>query len=280
MLRLSRITDYLSQKSGMWIVGGCILLVLVLGVMDYLSGYVRSISAFYLIPVLIATWYRGIAAGYLTTLIAVLATTVSGILTPDLPEKYFTLYWNAIVKILFFTVVILILNAWRLERFYSRTDYLTGINNRYNFSEILHTELERCRRFNHPLSLVYMDVDNFKFINDRYGHKTGDELLKLVSKILTDNFRTVDTIARLGGDEFVILMPETASVEVERKIKLIHTSMLKAMESNHWPVTFSFGIAVFLNSAFNPDEMLKMSDALMYRAKQSGKNCVVTETYI
>jgi PleD family two-component response regulator len=75
-------------------------------------------------------------------------------------------------------------------------------------------------------------------------------------------------------------MPETASVEVEDKIKLVRNSLLAAMESNNWPATFSFGIAVFLDSVYQPDEMLTMADALMYRAKQSGKNCVVTEIYI
>ena len=278
-MKLSGLTSYLAQKSAFWILSNSLLFVIILGVMDYSTGYVRSISVFYLIPVLIATWYTGVAAGILIAFIAVLSTTVSGMLTPHLPDKYFTLYWNAIVRFLFFITSILILNAWKKERFYARIDYLTGINNRYNFFEILRAELERFKRFNHPLSIVYMDVDNFKTINDQLGHKSGDELLKIVAKTLRDNFRSVDTIARLGGDEFVILMPETEASAAEVKIRMVQESLLEKIALKKWPVTFSFGIAVFVNSIFSPDEMLRMADHLMYKAKQGGKNCIVTDIY-
>lgn len=278
-MRLSGITSYLAQKSGIWILSNSVLFVFFLGVMDYLTGYARSISAFYLIPVLITTWYTGIAAGILVALVAVFSTTISGTLTLHLPDRYFTLYWNAAVRMLFFIVSILILNAWRHERFYARIDYLTCINNRYNFLEILRSELERCRRFNHPLSIVYMDVDNFKTVNDQFGHKSGDELLKLVAKTLTENFRSVDTIARLGGDEFVILMPETESAEVEDKIRMVQKNLLEKMNLKKWPATFSFGIAVFTDFTLSPDEMIKTADLLMYKAKQSDKNCIITNIY-
>jgi diguanylate cyclase (GGDEF)-like protein len=278
-MRLSGLTSYLAQKSAIWILSNNILFVIILGYADYLTGYSRSISVFYLIPVLIATWYTGVGAGILIALIAVLSTTASGILTPHLPDKYFTLYWNAIFRFLFFITSILILNAWKKERFYARMDYLTGINNRYNFFEILRAELERCRRFNHPLSIVYMDVDNFKTVNDQFGHKSGDELLKIVAKILAENFRSVDTIARLGGDEFVILMPETSSAEAENKIRIVQKILLENMNFKKWPATFSFGIAVFTNFSLSPDEMIKTADLLMYKAKQSGKNRIVTNIY-
>jgi len=278
-MRLSGLTSYLAQKSAIWILSNNILAVIILGIVDYWTGYSRSISVFYLLPVLISTWYTGVGTGILTALIAVLSTTVSGILTPHLPDKYFTLYWNAIVRFLFFITSILILNAWKKEKFYARMDYLTGINNRYSFFEILREEVERCRRFNHPLSIVYMDIDNFKTVNDQFGHKSGDELLKTVAKILTENFRSVDTIARLGGDEFVILMPETESAEAENKIMMVQQSLLEKMNLKKWPVTFSFGIAVFTNFTLSSDEMIKTADLLMYKAKQSGKNCIITDMY-
>lgn len=278
-MKLSGLTSYIAQKSAVWILSNSIFVVIILGVADYWTGYSRSISVFYLIPVLIATWYTGVLSGILVALIAVFSTTASGILTPHLPDKFFTLYWNAIVRFLFFIISILILNAWKHERFYARIDYLTGINNRYNFFEILRAELERCKRFNHPLSIIYVDVDNFKTVNDQFGHKSGDELLKLVAKTLTDNFRSVDTIARLGGDEFAILMPETESVEVENKIRIVQTSLLEKMNLKKWPATFSFGIAVFTNLTLSPDEMLKTADLLMYKAKQGGKNCIIIDIY-
>lgn len=278
-MRLSGLTSYLAQKSANWIISVNVVVVLMLGIVDYFTGYVRSISVFYLIPVLVSTWYAGIGAGILIAMIAVLSTTVSGIITTNLPDRYFTLYWNAIVRFLFFITSILILNAWKHERIFARSDYLTGINNRYHFFGILNTELERCRRFNHPLSIVYMDVDNFKTVNDQFSHKAGDELLKIVAKTLTENFRSVDTIARLGGDEFIILMPETLSTEVEVKIRMVQKSLLEKMNLKKWPATFSFGIAVFTNFSLSPDEMIKTADLLMYKAKQSGKNRIVTNIY-
>jgi diguanylate cyclase (GGDEF)-like protein len=278
-MRLSGITSYFAKKSGIWILSNSILVVLLFGVIDYMTGYAKSISVFYLIPVLISTWYTGVAAGILTALIAVFSTAVSGIPAPYVPDKYFTLYWNAAVRTIFFITSILILNAWKKERIYARTDYLTGISNRYNFSEILRAEMARGKRFNHALSLVYMDVDNFKTINDQFGHKAGDDLLKLVAKILRENFRSVDTIARLGGDEFVILMPETESAEVEDKIRMVQKSLLEKMNLKKWPATFSIGIAVFTNFTLSPDEMIKTADLLMYKAKQNGKNCITTNIY-
>jgi len=278
-MRLSGITSYFAKKSGFWILSNSIFVVLLLGVIDYMTGYAKSISIFYLIPVLISTWYTGVAAGILTALIAVFSTAVSGILAPYVPDKYFTLYWNAAVRTIFFITSILILNAWKKERIYARTDYLTGISNRYNFSEILRAEMARGKRFNHSLSLVYMDVDNFKTINDQFGHKAGDDLLKLVAKILRENFRSVDTIARLGGDEFVILMPETESAEVEDKIRMVQKSLLEKMNLKKWPATFSIGIAVFTNFTLSPDEIIKTADLLMYKAKQNGKNCITTNIY-
>lgn len=278
-MRLSGITSYLAQKSWGWILSNSIFVVLLMGFMDYITGYNRSISAFYLIPILVSTWYTGIAAGLLVALIAVLLTTLSGIITLPQEDKYFTLYWNAFIRTFFFITSILILNAWKKERFYARIDHLTGISNRYKFFEMLSVEVDRCRRFNHPLSIIYFDVDNFKTVNDQFGHKVGDDLLKLVAKFLRNNFRTVDIIARLGGDEFVILMPETASTEAESKIKILQNDLLEQMKLKGWPATFSFGIATFTNSILPPDEILKQADLLMYKAKQSGKNNIMVKTY-
>jgi diguanylate cyclase (GGDEF)-like protein len=98
------------------------------------------------------------------------------------------------------------------ERNLSRTDTLTGIPNRRAFLESLEIEKNRARRYDHPLTLDYVDLDHFKQLNDTLGHNTGDELLRVVANAMKLDVRQVDVLARLGGDEFAVLLPETGRV--------------------------------------------------------------------
>ena len=95
------------------------------------------------------------------------------------------------------------------ERELSGTDVLTGIRNARSFREVLGAEIERSKRFQRPFTVAYLDLDNFKTVNDCHGHEHGDELLRLVGNTILTGIRKTDTVARLGGDEFALLLPET-----------------------------------------------------------------------
>jgi len=160
----------------------------------------------------------------------------------------------------------------------SVTDALTGIANRRHFEWRLSEEIERARRYLYPLSALMLDLDNFKRINDTYGHIVGDVVLKQVAQRLRDALRRTDFLARYGGEEFVILAPQTPSDKVfilaERLRRVISESPIKVDENLSLQITISIGVAVFPDHAQNESELVKAADVALYKAKQSGKNRV------
>ena len=120
---------------------------------------------------------------------------------------------NSVAHMAAFATIIALLSSLRrshaAERRLARTDPLTGIANPRSFVEAANAELERQLRFQRPLTVAYLDLDNFKTVNDRFGHRTGDEVLSAVARALRESTRATDHLARLGGDEFAVLMPET-----------------------------------------------------------------------
>jgi len=161
----------------------------------------------------------------------------------------------------------------KLEKM-TQTDFLTKTLNRKTFRKMLGSEVQRARRYGHPLSLIFFDIDNFKKINDTYGHKVGDKVLKEVSALVGDGVRENDALCRWGGEEFLLLLPETGrptALEVAEKLR-------KAVEAHPIPeagggVTCSFGVAQ-LEGEEHPEQFVNRADMSMYQAKQSGKNKV------
>jgi diguanylate cyclase (GGDEF)-like protein len=125
-----------------------------------------------------------------------------------------------------------------------------------------------------PFSLAYIDLDDFKWVNDTPGHGTGDNVLRLVVESLEQSTRATDVVARLGGDEFAVLFPETgadAGSEAALHIRLV---LLDSMRKNDWPVTFSIGMVTYNEPPASVDEMIKAADTLMYSVKETTKNAV------
>ncbi len=149
------------------------------------------------------------------------------------------------------------------------TDALTGIYNWRHFRDRLEYEVARNKRQNHPLSLIFFDVDNLKIYNDKFGHSGGNEILKAIARIITWSIRKdVDSAYRFGGDEFAILLPETNSQQATEVAKRI---IKKLSESNLCDVTLSFGIAE-LEPDIDADTLLKRADEAMYLSKQDPNN--------
>lgn len=149
------------------------------------------------------------------------------------------------------------------------TDALTGIYNWRHFRDRLEYEVARNKRQNHPLSLIFFDVDNLKIYNDKFGHSGGNEILKAIARIITWSIRKdVDSAYRFGGDEFAIILPETNSKQATEVAKRI---IKRLSESNLCDVTLSFGIAE-LEPDIDPDTLLKRADEAMYLSKQDPNN--------
>lgn len=165
-------------------------------------------------------------------------------------------------------------DALEREKDEARLDFLTKIANRRAFYEVGLREITRARRYNRPLTLLYIDLDNFKQVNDAFGHETGDELLVEVAATIRCNVRATDLVARLGGDEFALLLTETnreAGLVVTNKLR---ETLLRAMQERNWPVTFSIGMVSFTVPPASVEEMVKQADEVMYSVKQRGKNSI------
>jgi diguanylate cyclase (GGDEF)-like protein len=165
------------------------------------------------------------------------------------------------------------------ERALSRTDYLTGTANVRAFYEVAQQEIERARRYHHPFTVAYLDVDNFKSVNDQFGHRTGDRLLRVVAQAIQNDLRPTDTMARLGGDEFALLLPEANCEAAAVVLRRVQERVLREMQKHRWPVTLSVGALTCLNPPRRVDELIGLTDDLMYQVKDNGKNDIRHECH-
>jgi len=165
------------------------------------------------------------------------------------------------------------------EKNSARLDYLTGIANQKGFYEALSVEIARHRREQSPLSVAYLDCDNFKQVNDRFGHKEGNRLIESVAQRIKAHLRKTDVIGRIGGDEFAIVLSKTDKDRAVNVIENLKRELNALMAEHGWPVTFSIGLGIFPSVPDSEDQIISFTDQLMYRVKASGKNNVLTETF-
>jgi diguanylate cyclase (GGDEF)-like protein len=258
-------------------------LVGLFAVLGFLIGYEISFSVFYTIPIAAVAWYSGRRAALLVSAVSAaawhLANQFSGqtFSVPAIP------YWNAATRFGYFVIIVLLLTSLRQtlqrEHALSRTDQLTGVSNRRAFLEAAQSEYDRARRSAQPLSLAYLDLDNFKAVNDQFGHDTGDQLLRLVAQILRQELRAVDLVARLGGDEFALLLTAAGDTEARRLIERVRGLLLEAMRARGWPVSFSIGVLACPVLPPTVNDMIRRADELMYTAKSGGKDRMIFASF-
>jgi diguanylate cyclase (GGDEF)-like protein len=173
------------------------------------------------------------------------------------------------------------LTAARLHReveLRSETDPLTRVSNRRRLESDLKSEVARSLRYGHPLSLVMVDVDHFKAVNDDFGHQTGDEVLKKVAFALAEGRRETDSIYRFGGEEFALLLRETdtaGAVEVAERLRAAIPKVVAAVKIKR-EVTASLGVATVGGAVATAEKLVEAADKALYRAKESGRNRVIS----
>jgi diguanylate cyclase (GGDEF)-like protein len=156
----------------------------------------------------------------------------------------------------------------------ARTDHLTGACNARSFRALALVEVERARRHRHELSLAYVDVDDFKAINDGLGHTEGDHVLLQMSHVMRSLVRRIDTVARLGGDEFVVLLPETSASQARVVVDRLRSELARLRTRDDGPVSCSIGLVTFVEAPRSLQELVDAADGLMYVAKTKGKDRV------
>jgi diguanylate cyclase (GGDEF)-like protein len=250
---------------------------------DELTGPDAAFTILYLGPIAFGTWCVSRRTGLtLSTVSAIVAVLVDhGPGGTALPIG--VAVWNVAVYLGTFFALVVALSALKarleLEQRLARTDPLTLVSNRRAFVEQAWIELERARRTTASLTVVYLDCDDFKVVNDLMGHSQGDALLCKVAGTLRGATRAVDVVARLGGDEFGLLLVDADALMAGALIQRLRAALSVAMERDGWAVSFSMGAATFRTPPRSVDEMLRHADELMYEAKRSGKGGVKLATF-
>ena len=257
---------------------GSILLVALVAYVDFVTGNEFSLLLFYLLPIGFAAWYGTRGLGLFVATLSAIGWVVGDLFesTQDHPLLFI---WNASMRISVFLVLAHLLSSLRARlvevSIQARTDPLTGLFNRRHLYERIEGELQRARRHDRPLTLISIDVDDFKTINDGYGHAAGDAVLCAISDVLRHSTREIDVAARTGGDEFVVLMIETDAAAAHEVAAKLQGALRRCMDESARSITFSFGVVTFEQPPATVDEMFRLVDAQLYSAKHLGKDRVM-----
>lgn len=252
----------------------CISSIFAFGALRTQTDVELAFASFGLLPTLFIAWMGGRKNGLIMAFLAAAIWVVSDIVTGRQFSSTWIPWANAATRLVTYSLVVVLISEVRIQferaKEHAMRDELTGLLNRRAFLEIGNLEVVRSKRYTHTLSVIFMDLDNFKQLNDSNGHDAGDAALQAVAKALLTTLRSNDQVARLGGDEFAILLPEIGyddAIEAGNKLSGAVNGALGMFPN----VTASIGVAWFgeINLAF--PEMLKAADELMYEVKASGK---------
>lgn len=243
---------------------------------DWATGTEIAFASLYVVPVSLAGWTMGrrvaMSVGVCVTLLS-----MAGSIGSRLHHRTLTLEgWNFCVELGGLATVAWLVSALRAalahEQSQADVDALTGVSSRRAFGRIAARELNRARRLNRSLTVVFIDLDDFKHVNDTAGHAMGDRLLAGVGDTLRSELRAIDAAGRLGGDEFAIALPDLAAADagvvIKRLAQRLHTGFAAFGPS----ISFSFGTAAFPEDGTTLEELLAQADERMYERKRTMKH--------
>lgn len=257
---------------------GCVMLTLLVYWLNVSTPPEARLGVLYIVPVLLITWTDGLIWGIVFGIASIfMREAVAWVQMPDSTS----LGWRVVNATAYVAVVALAMAGLHtLRRSQAQLaqlvtqDVLTNVLNARAFAERLGQELERNRRYPRPMALIYMDLDNFKVINDTHGHQTGDAVLRLVADAMRTSVRTADVVGRLGGDEFAVLMPETDAQLADAAAKRLVAGLRNVFRGTP-NVTASIGVVSCTATDASTDDLLRRADQAMYDAKKAGKDRVV-----
>ena len=257
-----------------------ILELVVISALDFMLKV--EISLLYVGPVFFLSWYlfknktANIMCSILTALTITCVQYIEGI-----EQNLIYIFWNFSIRTMFLIgmsfMTMKLHNLLSQQKINSISDHLTCLLNRRGFEERLSSEILRYNRYHTPFSIAYLDLDNFKSVNDNYGHDVGDGLLKIMGTTIKNSIRSTDFSARLGGDEFSVVYLETKDKEIVKNlVEKLCTKINIELEKTDFDVTVSVGVVTieWPYPAERPEDLVKLADSQMYSVKRTGKNSV------
>ena len=278
-----KFSDYIHTigKTGIFVIG--VILTFGIGFLDYIKGVDLSFSIFYLLPIIFVSWFGKRTHGVIASVFSAEALMWADLSSDHFYSNFAIPVWNSIMVLGFFLLITFsfaeIKKLLTKEQLLARVDPLTGLANSRAFDERATNEINRSIRFARPFSIAFIDIDNFKQVNDMLGHSQGDNLLQSIAKTIKDNTRSIDIVSRVGGDEFVIFFSETNEKNAKEAINKVRERLFIMVKNNNLPVTFSIGVVTCYKSC-NLDELIKAADNLMYSVKRSGKNRIEFKIHV
>jgi diguanylate cyclase (GGDEF)-like protein len=257
--------------------------IMSVGIIDHATGTELAFSIFYLFPISIAAWVIGWKTGVFLSIESAFCWYLADILARTIPySNPLVPVWNAGVRLITFLAITILLAAIRAilyrESLYARIDYLTDAANARSFYEIVDARISLFKRNQQPFSILYLDMDNLKPLNDSRGHAAGDKVLQETVSTLKRTLRPSDVVARLGGDEFAVLLAEADAYSTERISARIQAA-LRENPGKPYRVTYSIGVLTCSTAPKSADELIEKVDDLMYEAKRGGKDTVRWASY-
>jgi diguanylate cyclase (GGDEF)-like protein len=255
-----------------------VVALLTVATLDWFSQAEIAASLGYLLPVSLAAWGLGRLAAAITGGLAVgLWLVVDVVIGTGAIEPGLTVVNLVVLTVAFQLFGQLLANLREhLDQTHemAHTDSLTKVHNRRAFWSATAREVERGGRDGDPFSVAYIDVDDFKGVNDRFGHRIGDELLCRIARALQQDLRQLDMVARLGGDEFAILMPGTGVFGADQVIARVRERLRDEGLQRAFGIDFSIGCLTVAEASADVDEIVAKADALMYDVKHAGRGQV------
>lgn len=276
---LSKLTGRLSRNSQ---IAGIVVSAAAVGLFDYWSGAEFRAFPLYFFPIAIAASVIGRDFALLVCALCTVLWLVSNGYAGMRFSSIWVWLWNTATLASAFVLVGLLVSRLQAsvvkERESARVDSLTGLLNTRAFYERAPAIVGLCRRESRPLVIAYIDLDNFKDVNDSQGHQRGDAMLCIAARVMQARLRATDLLARFGGDEFAALLPNASPDAAAETLERLRASIESAMSAERCNVTASIGACAYRHAPADLEEIIRAADGLMYSVKNSGRNRVRVST--
>jgi diguanylate cyclase (GGDEF)-like protein len=264
------------KEKAVWLTTTSFLAIPVIGIADFLTGPTITFALIYLLPVSAIAWLSTRSAMLLAAVLTIVIWITVDFISGRFPPSLLTYTWNFSSRLIVLETITILLSELKRAlldaRELAHRDPLTDALNSRMFLDLAEHEVLSSARSGTPLTMVYLDVDNFKTINDTFGHNTGDTLLVTIVQTIRLHARKSDLVGRLGGDEFAILLADTGPESARAFVAKIRKVLLDVTARRNWPVTLSIGVLTCMQMPASVEALIGMADKLMYTIKGNAKD--------